>query len=220
MTYFSISNLTFTHPNHAAPQFRFEMKLAAGKILAIGGQSGCGKSTLLDLISGFLQPHRGEIMLDGANITNRLPAERQISSMFQNNNLFEHLSVMENITLGLNPNTRPSSAEKSLVSEKLDQVGLSGMENRQASTLSGGQMQRVALVRELLRDSRLILLDEPFNGLDDETRNIMLPLLKAVIAERNCSIILVTHDRESMADFADSYARIEKGQVVEARARP
>ena len=226
MTWLEITNLQFSHigsknirSNGAlrdiAPNisYNFDLTLPAGKILALGGRSGVGKSTLLDLIAGFLQPVAGQIILDGHNITTLSPSRRQISLLFQKNNLFEHLTIMENICLGLNPNSSPTHDDITIVTQMISDVGLKGFETRRAGTLSGGQMQRTALARELLRDTKLILLDEPFNGLDEETRQIMLPLLLTAVNDQKRSIILVTHDLQSIAKITNFCAIVEDGKI-------
>ncbi len=122
------------------------------------------------------------------------------------------MCVLDNVCLGLNPNSRPTIEQKRQASEMLASVGLGGLDNRRASTLSGGQMQRTALARELLRDSKLILLDEPFNGLDEEARNLMLPLLEKAIEADQRSIILVTHDLQDVAGIIDQTGEVKDGR--------
>ncbi|MCF6321154.1 MAG: ATP-binding cassette domain-containing protein [Rhizobiaceae bacterium] len=212
MTHLQLKNLQFSYSGDNAASYQFDMKLPAGKILAIGGRSGAGKSTLLDLIAGFLKPTQGSIILDGVDITRLAPAKRHISILFQKNNLFEHLSVEANIGLGLNPNSQVNTAQVQQINEILGTIGLKGYAKRRANTLSGGQMQRVALARELLRDTKLILLDEPFNGLDDETRDIMQTLLKSAVNNAKRSIILISHDLPASDKISDLSGRIENGR--------
>jgi len=203
LTLLELKNLRFSYTKEPTGEFQFDLKLPAGKILAIGGRSGAGKSTLLELIAGFGKPAGGQIFIDGREITHLPPAKRQVSILFQKNNLFEHLSVLENIALGLNPNSPPDSSQTKDIMETLTTIGLAEFTDRRADTLSGGQMQRVALARELLRDTRLLLLDEPFTGLDDETRDIMLPLIKNATANGQRSVILVSHDQPGADSIID-----------------
>ena len=218
MTWLTIEALQFSYEGAGLRikkatdgNYNFNLQLEAGKILAIGGKSGAGKSTLLDLIAGFLRPSAGHIILDGSDITTLPPSRRQVSVLFQNNNLFEHMAVLENVCLGLNPNSAPSLQHQQQAMEMLEHVGLGGFEKRRADSLSGGQMQRTALARELLRGSKLLLLDEPFTGLDEETRNIMLPLLKNAVTKQQRSIIMVTHDVPSVADIIDGAGEVRDG---------
>ncbi len=210
MNLLEIKALKFAHSNQTNFEFNFE--LPAGKILALGGSSGSGKSTLLDLIAGFLQAQSGQIVLDGKDITNAHPSKRQISILFQSGNIFEHLSVFENICLGLNPNTRATSDQQKQAERMLEEIDLAGLGPRPTHTLSGGQKQRVALAREIMRPSKLVLLDEPFTGLDVENQQAMLPLLKRVVENNERSIILVTHDVESLEGIVDCHGQIDNAK--------
>jgi len=221
LTLLSVENIRFSYQNSdedrldadLTPVFEFDLQLDAGKILAITGRSGSGKSTLLDLLAGFLKPIEGTIILDNHDITDKIPSERQISVLFQKNNLFEHLNVLDNVCLGLSPNKSPSNSQKQQAMQMISRVGLLHFESRAVSTLSGGQMQRTALARELLRQTRLILLDEPFNGLDEKSREVMMDILKQVVGERQCSVILVTHDVQSISAIVDVVAEVKAGRL-------
>jgi thiamine transport system ATP-binding protein len=221
LTLLEVENIRFSYQlSHKSgqgpgfgPIFEFDLQLDAGKIFAITGRSGSGKSTLLDLLAGFLKPSEGMIILDDHDITNEIPSERQISILFQKNNLFEHLNVLDNVCLGLCPNKRPTKIQKQEAMRMISRVGLQHFENRTISTLSGGQMQRTALARELLRQTKLILLDEPFNGLDEESREVMMVILKQAVRERQCSIILVTHDVQSIRSIVDVLAEVKDGKL-------
>ncbi len=216
MTWLSLENVQFSHvptgeKGHDAGTgnaYQFDLQLEAGNILAVHGRSGSGKSTLLDIIAGFLNPTVGKITLDDRDITGLPPSEREISVLFQKNNLFEHLSVLQNVCLGLSPDKTPDFRQTQRAIHMIARVGLVNFENRKASILSGGQMQRTALARELLRQTKLILLDEPFNGLDEESREVMLPMLRQAVEERRCSIILVTHDLQSVTRIVDCVGEI------------
>jgi len=221
LTLLELQNLRFSYGSNnnggqgadIDPEFVYCLQLDAGKIFAIVGRSGAGKSTLLDLLAGFLKPKSGRIILDGRDITDKLPWQRGISILFQNNNLFDHLSVLDNVCLALSPDRRPSKSQKQQALQMISRVGLRHYENRLTRTLSGGQMQRTALARELLRQTKLILLDEPFNGLDEESREIMMVILQQAVRERHCSIILVTHDVQSMKPIIDATAEVKEGKL-------
>jgi thiamine transport system ATP-binding protein len=211
LNWLELRDLQFSYAGADDVAYDFNLQIGVGAILAIVGKSGSGKSTLLDLIAGFLKPASGNIFLNGHEMTHLPPSNRQISILFQKNNLFEHLTVMQNVCLGLNPNSVPTRAQIVRATKMLRRVGLENFENRRATTLSGGQKQRVALARELLRQSSLILLDEPFSGLDEETRDIMLPLLKHAVSTAKRSIILVTHDLQSVEGIVDHVGEISNG---------
>ncbi|MCP4183753.1 MAG: ATP-binding cassette domain-containing protein [Hyphomicrobiales bacterium] len=221
MTLLEVENIRFSYElDHKSrqssdlePGFEFNLQLDAGKIFAIAGRSGSGKSTLLDLLAGFLIPGAGKIILDDHDITDENPSKRQISILFQNNNLFEHLNVLDNVCLGLSPNKRPTKVQKQKAIQMISRVGLQHFEGRMVATLSGGQMQRVALARELLRQTKLILLDEPFNGLDEDSREVMMAILKQAVRERQRSIILVTHDIQSIRSIVDILAEVKDGKL-------
>jgi putative thiamine transport system ATP-binding protein len=176
--------------------------VSAGEILTIMGPSGSGKSTLLSWLSGMLEPvfsAEGKLELDGLDITQTPSHHRQIALLFQDPLLFNHLTVSGNIEFGMQHSK--SNARKQHVSEALASVGLSGMETRAPKSLSGGQQARVALLRVLLNEPKVILLDEPFSKLDSELRQATRELVFEQIRQRGLTAIMVTHD-QSDADAA------------------
>jgi len=202
-----IDSLVYSH--EGMDDYFYELEANKGEVVAILGESGSGKSTLLDLIAGFLEETSGNILLSNSSL-NHLPVEkRPISILFQKYNLFEHLSVEKNIVLGL---LKKHNTEA--VKEVLDEVGLSGMATRKVSTLSGGQQQRVALARVLLRDKPILLLDEPFTGLDSKTREQMLALVKSITKEKNLYTIMITHDIEDSNKIAEHLYRMSNRRLV------
>src|SRR5690606_10892987 len=138
--------------------------------------SGAGKSTLLSLIAGFDRPLSGSIHIGGEEVTRRKPADRPVTSLFQEHNLFAHLTAAENVGLGLDPGLRLSAGQQRAVAEALARVGLEGLDKRLPSQLSGGQRQRVTLARSLVRERPLLLLDEPFSALHPGLRLEVLDL--------------------------------------------
>lgn len=176
--------------------YSFNMEANVSEITSIIGNSGSGKSTLLDLIAGFLTPTEGEILFENKNIVGLNTEDRPLTILFQNYNLFEHLTVIQNILLGT-ADTKKSKNESILESKDiLNEVGLEGYENIVVSELSGGQQQRVALSRSLLRKKPILLLDEPFSGLDYNNRTKMLNLLQDITIKNKLIVIMVTHDME------------------------
>lgn len=207
-----IDNLHYAY--HDSTSYHFSMKVEAGEVAAILGESGSGKSTFLDLIAGFIEGESGRIMIDGVEIQNLSVEARPLTILFQHHNLFEHLSVEKNILLGISKTLKASSEEVEKVYAILKEVGLEGFEQRLASKLSGGQQQRVALTRVLLRQKPILLLDEPFTGLDEQTREQMLHLVRKITTEKNLHTIMVTHEVQDSIMIADKTYRMQEQQLV------
>ena len=191
----------------------FDLQVAAGERIAIVGPSGAGKSTLLNLIAGFVLPTQGNIWLNGENHTRSAPYERPVSMLFQENNLFPHLSVQQNLALGLKTSLKLTSLEQDQIERVADAVGLTSFLSRLPNSLSGGQKQRVALARCLLRDKPILLLDEPFSALDPELRMDMLNLIDELCHSKNLTLLLVTHQPSELTGKVDRMLRIENGRI-------
>jgi thiamine transport system ATP-binding protein len=176
--------------------FRLAADLAvpAGAICAVIGPSGGGKSTLLAAIAGFAPVETGRILVAGRDVAGLPPAERPTTLLFQENNLFPHLTVAANAGLGLRADLRLAPADRERVGAALAEVGLGGFGERRPDQLSGGQRQRAALARALLRDRPALLLDEPFAALGPAQRAEMLALARARTVPRGIATLLVTHD--------------------------
>ena len=157
------------------------------------GPSGSGKSSILSVIAGFYQAAHSEIYFRGERIDALKPAARPVTILFQNHNLFTHLSVWKNIAIGLNPTLKLDSAQRQKVDQSLEWVGLAGFHNRSPDTLSGGQQQRVALARCLIRNKPLLLLDEPFTGLDESRQQVLRELIQRLMQEKKLTLLLATH---------------------------
>ncbi len=203
-------NLVFAYPGQA--EYRFSLEASGGEITAISGVSGSGKSTLLDLLAGFIRPSAGRLMLDGADLLPSMPENRPVSLLLQADNLFDHLSAAENAALGL-PRGGEKADRSQRVESALAEVGLAGFEAKSASTLSGGQKQRVALARTLLRDRPVLLLDEPFSALDDETRKTTRDLVAALTRQHGWHTILVSHHADDIAALASKHYRLSEGRL-------
>jgi thiamine transport system ATP-binding protein len=190
---------------------RADMVLSA-PTTAVIGPSGGGKSTLLSAIAGFLQPVSGRIFWDTQDITALPPGQRPVAMLFQDNNLFPHLSIGQNIGLGMTPK-RLTPDQKKRVSEVLTQVGLPGMDSRKPAELSGGQQSRAALARVLVQDRPLVLLDEPFAALGPGLKDDMLALAQEVLISAGRQLIMVTHDPKDARSAADQVVFVDQGQA-------
>lgn len=196
---------------------RFDLSFVAnpGEVTAISGQSGSGKSTLLDLVAGFLSPQSGELTLSGQDLLPLPPEQRPISILFQSETLFDHLTAARNIELGL-PRHLPRPERAGRIASALGEVRLPGVLHQRASTLSGGEKQRVALARTLLRDRPVLLLDEPFSALDDATRVTIRTLVRTLTERHRWITLLVSHHADDIDALAARRYRLEDGKLAEA----
>jgi putative thiamine transport system ATP-binding protein len=185
------------------------LTVGPGECVTVMGPSGCGKSTLLAFIAGTLDPvfrATGRIAVGGVDITSVAPERRRVGIQFQDDLLFPHLSVGENLAFALTERVRERPARRRHVDEALSEAGLSGFAERDPATLSGGQRARVALMRTLLAEPAVLLLDEPFNRLDAQLRQDFRRFVFEHAAQRGLPMLLVTHDAED--------ARAAGGQVI------
>ena len=184
-----------------------------GSVTAIVGPSGGGKSTLLSMIGGYFAPTSGRIFWSQTDIGALPPGKRPVSTLFQDNNLFPHLTVAQNVGLALRLDLRLGAEEKAQVEAALAEVGLEGFGVRKPGTLSGGQASRAALARVLLQSRPLILLDEPFSALGPAMRREMLDLVAEKLKGR--TVLMVTHDPEDAKQIADLLVMVD-GSVAHA----
>lgn len=182
-----------------------------GRRVAVIGPSGAGKSTLLGAIAGFVPVTAGRLICEDTDITAAAPGARPVSMLFQDNNLFPHLTVARNVALGLRPVLRLTAEENARVQAAIERVGLSGMEDRRPGDLSGGQQSRAALARVLVRDRPLVLLDEPFAALGPALRREMLDLVAELISDTGATLMMVTHAPEDVRRIADEVIFVEGG---------
>lgn len=171
-----------------------DLSIAPGARVAVIGPSASGKSTLLMGIGGFLAPEAGRILWQGEEITSLPPGKRPMTTLFQDVNLYPHLTLFQNVALGLSPRLRPTADERRRIDEALDQVGLGGLGARRPGQLSGGQQSRAALARALLRARPLLMLDEPFAALGPALKDEMLDLVASVLTRTGATLLMVTHD--------------------------
>lgn len=194
--------------------FNFDVAFAPGEITAVMGPSGSGKSTLLNLVAGFETPQSGNAVIAGKDVTLEVPAKRPVSMIFQENNLFAHLSVEDNVGLGCSPSLELTSLQRDKIGAALARTGLDGKQRRLPRELSGGERQRVALARALVRDRPVLLLDEPFASLGPALRDDMLDLVADLQAERHMTVLVVTHQPEDARRIARTMVFMEDGSVV------
>jgi len=207
----NILNLQYQYKN-AKNIYTYNLEVKEKEIVAILGQSGSGKSTLLDLVAGFVNPTQGSIVFNEKELLNLSVEKRPMSILFQNHNLFEHLNVQKNLLLGLD---KTQNKDIKRVKDILKEVGLEDFEYSLASQLSGGQQQRVALARVLLRKEPILLLDEPFTGLDEDTKIIMLDLVEKITTQYNLHTIMVTHDMSDCKRIANKVYKMKDHVLLE-----
>ena len=195
--------------------YEFSFEAEAGVVTAISGASGSGKSTLFDLVAGFLRPKSGALTLDGRDLVPLPPETRPLSLLLQSDNLFDHLSAPENVALGL-PKGTDKSRGRERIEEVLARMGLQNLAEQTAATLSGGQKQRVALARTLLRGRNVLLLDEPFSALDDDTRQSIRALVGELTRSEGWHTLLVSHHEDDIAALAARRYRLADGRLTPA----
>ncbi|WP_102109076.1 ATP-binding cassette domain-containing protein [Oceaniglobus roseus] len=190
-----------------------DLEVPTGARVAVMGPSGAGKSTLLAAIGGFFAPESGAIRWRGQDITAVAPGQRPVSTIFQDNNLFPHLTVAQNAALGIRPSGRLEGAERARVEDSLTRVGLAGMGARRPGNLSGGQQSRAALARMLLQARPVVLLDEPFAALGPALRAEMIALVAALCDDTGATLLMVTHDPGDAAALGGGLMLVADGTV-------
>ncbi len=197
-----------------------DLDLARGRRLAVLGASGSGKSTLLNLIAGFLIPDQGQVLIDGVEQTHAPVSALPLSILFQDGNLFPHLSVFDNVALALRTDLSLGEDDRAQVMASLAQVGMDSFADRKPADLSGGQQSRVALARILLRDRPLMLMDEPVAALDPGLRREVLALTKDLAERAGLTLIMVTHDLRDAEALATDLCLLEAGRITLTGALP
>ncbi|MGJ8617644.1 MAG: thiamine ABC transporter ATP-binding protein [Sulfitobacter sp.] len=190
-----------------------DMVIEQGQKCAVIGPSGAGKSTLLNALCGFTPLDQGRITCGSRDITDAAPGDRPMTMLFQDNNLFPHLTVVQNVGLGLRPNLRLNAVDVDQVQLALRRVGLSEHAHKKPSSLSGGQQSRVALARVLVQARPFVLLDEPFAALGPALRNDMLDLVQDLVTETKAALIMVTHAPDDVRRIADQVIFVEGGHA-------
>ena len=180
----------------------FSISVKDGEIIALVGPSGCGKTTLLHCITGLVAPTSGRVQVDGVDVSHKKPHERGIGIMMQDQPLYEHLSVEQNIAFPL----RARGQKKPDVSKLLEQLELADIAKQKVSSCSGGERRRIAFGRAIVTKPNVLLLDEPFTSLNEELRKMM----RESIVQANVSTLLVTHDSEEASALCDGVIELDK----------
>lgn len=188
-----------------------DFSLRCGSRTALIGPSGAGKSTLLSTLAGFWPPRSGRILWNGTELGPLPPGERPLSILFQDQNLFAHLSVAQNLGLGLSPKLRLGREDHARIAQVLARVGLAGTEARKPAALSGGEQARVALARCLLRARPLLLLDEPFAALGPALKADMLALVAEIATEAGLTLLMVSHDPQDARRLCEQTVLLAEG---------
>lgn len=191
-----------------------DLSIEKGASVAIIGPSGAGKSTLLEAIAGFRDLQTGKILWNGEPISSLAPGKRPIAMLFQDGNLFPHLTVAQNVGLGLRPNGRLTPDEQMQVQSALTRVALPGFGGRKPAELSGGQQSRVALARVLVQRRDILLLDEPFAALGPALKAEMLDLVAELLAETGTTLLMVSHDPQDARRIAGQTVLVADGTAL------
>lgn len=197
--------------NHVVRDLNLE--IYKGEFLTLLGSSGCGKTTTLRMIAGFETQTSGKIYVEGKEVRDEEPYEREVNTVFQNYALFPHMTIFENVAFGLNMKKVPKAEIKERVEKMLDMVQLSGFESRKPDQLSGGQKQRVAIARALINEPKVLLLDEPLGALDLKLRKQMQFELKRLQKKLGITFVYVTHDQEEALTMSDRIAIMHQGNL-------
>jgi sulfate/thiosulfate transport system ATP-binding protein len=194
------------------------VEIPSGSLTALLGPSGSGKSTLLRVIAGLERPDAGTVEIDGRDATGQPPQRRGVGFVFQHYAAFKHMTVRENIAFGLKVQRRPRAEIRWRVDELIDLVQLPGLADRYPAQLSGGQRQRMALARALAVEPQVLLLDEPFGGLDERVRKELRAWLRRLHDEVHVTTVFVTHDQEEAMEVADRIVVMNHGRIEQVGA--
>ena len=193
----------------------FNIKILNSGIVGVVGRSGSGKSTLLNLIAGFIEPQSGKIIYNDSNLNDLEPSQRDLSILFQNFNNFDHLSIFENIILGIDPQMRKTTDNFRIVRDILKKLSINLDMETKLNLLSGGEQQRVSIARCLIRKKSLLLLDEPFNSLDPGLRNNLYKDVMSMAKKTPNQLTLISsHLIEELKKITNSFIFLHKGRIV------
>ena len=213
MEILTLKNISFSYKDKLIFD-NYNFVINKEEIIAIIGPSGCGKSTLLKIINGLETDYSGDVLLDGVNVNNIPVNKRDIVLMFQDNLLFPHMTIFENIEFSLKMKKYPKHKIKNMVDEVAKDIHLQDKLNKYPRELSGGQQRRVALARAVISKPKLLLLDEPFTGLDKEIKLEIMNLVRIIREKYNTSIIFVTHDLSEAEYLEAKCIEFKKGESL------
>ena len=213
MEILTLKNISFSYKDKLIFD-NYNFVINKEEIIAIIGPSGCGKSTLLKIINGLETEYSGDVPLDGVNVNNIPVNKRDIVLMFQDNLLFPHMTIFENIEFSLKMKKYPKHKIKNMVDEVAKDIHLQDKLNKYPRELSGGQQRRVALARAVISKPKLLLLDEPFTGLDKEIKLEIMNLVRIIREKYNTSIIFVTHDLSEAEYLEAKCIEFKKGESL------
>ena len=213
MEILTLKNISFSYKDKMIfDNYNFVMNKE--EIIAIIGPSGCGKSTLLKIINGLETEYSGDVLLNGINVNNIPVNKRDIVLMFQDNLLFPNMTIFENIEFSLKMKKYPKHEIKKMVEEVARDIHLEDKLNKYPKELSGGQQRRVALARAVISKPKLLLLDEPFTGLDKEIKLEIMNLVKIIREKYDTSIVFVTHDLSEAEYLEAKCIEFKKGESL------
>lgn len=193
-----------------------DLTIKRGEFITLLGASGCGKTTTLRIIAGLESPDEGRVLLEGKDVTDLAPNQRDVNTVFQNYALFPHMNVADNIGYGLKLKKVPKKEIQEKTASMLSLVQLEGFEKRRPSELSGGQRQRVAIARALVNNPKILLLDEPLGALDLQLRRAMQLELKRLQKKLGITFIYITHDQEEAINMSDRIVVMNRGVCEQA----
>jgi thiamine transport system ATP-binding protein len=209
-----LDQLTLSYPGF---RLTADWTAAAGEMIAVIGPSGAGKSTLLMTVAGFLAPSAGRILWEGADLTGIDAARRPVSILFQDQNLFPHLTLRQNLGLALSPRLRLDRDQEARIEAVVDRLGLAGLAARRPAELSGGQQGRAALGRAFLQARPILLLDEPFAALGPAMKADLLAMVREMATSAGKLVLLVSHDPADARKFADRTVLVAEGTAAPPR---
>ncbi|MBM6668524.1 ABC transporter ATP-binding protein [Lacrimispora saccharolytica] len=192
------------------------LNVEKGQFVTLLGPSGCGKSTLLRCLSGLEDISSGQIIMDGKDITDLEPKDRNIGMVFQHYSLFPNMTVEENIAFGLKMKKKPKDEIARKVKQAMEMVELTGKEKQYPDNLSGGQQQRVALARSIVQEPKVLLLDEPLSAIDAKLRKSLQNSIKQVHKELGLTSIFVTHDQDEAMVMSDTIHLFHEGKIEQS----
>lgn len=213
-----LKDVTYRFENGVEVPRHISFEVSEKNFLVLVGPSGCGKSTTLRLVSGLAEPFEGEIFIADRKVNHLAPKEREVAMVFQNYALYPHMTVFENIAFGLKLKKIPKDEINSKVKKTAQFLGLSGLLERKPKALSGGERQRVALGRALVREPKVLLLDEPLSNLDAALRQRVRQELLGIKRELNAATVYVTHDQTEAMSLGNQIGVMKSGELLQIGA--